>query len=283
MYPSDFEYAAPKTVQEAVSLLQQNPEAKVLAGGPFTAAADEDPAAEPADAGRHRPHRRAARRRAPTAARPIGAMTTYTELAGSDELRRRLPVLAECAANVGDPAVRNRGTIGGSLAHADPAADMPAVILALGATMKLVGPNGERSVAADDFFVDMLESAVEPGEVLTEIVVPAMPAKMGSAYEKFKHPASGYAVVGVAVMLHKNDDGSLSDCRIAVTGAGPKAQRASAAEDALKGGASTADAAAKAADGLDLIGDVYAGEEYRAQLARVLTRRALERALDQIQ
>ena len=269
-------------MQEAVSILQQNPEAKLLAGGHSLLPLVKIRLLSPpmlVDIGRIA-ELRGVRSNGGTT---IGAMTTYTELAGSDELRRRLPVLVECAANVGDPAVRNRGTIGGSLAHADPAADMPAVILALGATMKLVGPNGERSVAADDFFVGMLESAVEPGEVLTEIEVPAMPAKMGSAYEKFKHPASGYAVVGVAVMVHKNDDGSLSDCRIAVTGAGPKAQRASAAEDALKGGASTADAAAKAADGLDLIGDVYAGEEYRAQLTRVLTRRALERALDQIQ
>jgi len=280
MYPSDFEYAAPKTVHEAVSILQQNPEAKLLAGGHSLLPLVKIRLLSPpmlVDIGRI-PELRGVRSNGGTV---IGAMTTYTELAGSDELRRSLPVLAECAAKVGDPAVRNRGTIGGALAHADPAADMPAVILALGATMKLVGPNGERSVAADDFFVGMLESAVEPGEVLTEIEVPAMPAKMGAAYEKFKHPASGYAVVGVAVMVHKADDGSVSDCRIAVTGAGPKAQRATAAENAVKAGASAEDAAALAADGLELIGDVYAGEEYRAQLARVLTKRALGRALQQ--
>lgn len=281
MYPSDFEYAAPKTVQEAIGLLQQYPEAKLLAGGHSLLPMVKIRLVSPPmliDIGRIA-ELRGVRSNGGIA---IGAMTTYTELAGSDELRQRLPVLAECAAKVGDLAVRNRGTIGGSLAHADPAADMPAVVLALGATMKMVGPNGERSVAADDFFLGMLESAVAPGEVLTEIDVPAMPARMGAAYEKFKHPASGYAVVGVAVMVHKNDDGSLSDCRIAVTGAGPKAQRATAAEDALKGGAAAEEAAAKAADGLELIGDVYAGEEYRAQLARVLAKRALERALEQV-
>ena len=123
----------------------------------------------------------------------------------------------------------------------------------------------------------MLESALEPGELLTEIAIPAMPEGHGAAYEKFKHPASGYAVVGVAAMVHKDGNG-ISECRIAVTGAGPMVQRARAAEDAYKGGASAEDAAAQAADGLDLIGDVYASEDYRAHLVRVLTKRALQRA-----
>lgn len=278
MYPSDFDYAAPSSLQEALDLLAQNPDAKLLAGGHSLLPMIKIRLASPSmliDL-----HKIGDLRGVQAnGSISIGAMTTYAELAASSDLQGTLDVLAECAAQVGDPAVRNRGTIGGSLAHADPAADMPAVILALGAEMTVAGPNGERTISADDFFVDMLQSAVEPGEILTKITIPAMPQGHGAAYEKFKHPASGYAVVGVAAMVHKSGDG-ISACRIAVTGAGPKAQRATAAEAALTGGASVEDAAAQAADGLDFIGDVYASEEYRAQLVRVLCKRALQKAMD---
>lgn len=281
MYPSDFEYAAPTTLQEALDLLSQNPEAKVLAGGHSLLPLLRIRLASPpmlVDIGKIAELKGI---RANGSVR-IGATTTYREIETSAELARVLPMLVESVHNIGDPAVRNRGTIGGSIAHADPAADLPAIVLALDAEMQVVGPGGARTIHADDFFVDMLQSAVEPGELLTEIHIPAMPTAMGAAYEKFKHPASGYAIVGVAVMVHRGDDGALSECRIAVTGAGPKAQRARVAEDALKGGADVAAAAERASDGLDFIGDISASEEYRAHLTRVLTRRALTRALAQI-
>lgn len=280
MYPSDFAYAAPTTVQEALDLLSQNPEAKVLAGGHSLLPLLRIRLASPpmlVDIGKIAELRGIQADGGVT----IGAMTTYREIETSAELAQTLPVLVESVHHIGDPAVRNRGTIGGSIAHADPAADLPAVVLALGAEMQVVGPSGTRRIAADDFFVDMLQSAVEPGELLTEIRIPAMPAQMGAAYEKFKHPASGYAIVGVAVMVH-GAPGAISECRIAVTGAGPKVQRARAAEDALKGGADATAAAERASDGLDFIGDISASEEYRAHLTRVLTARALAKALAQL-
>jgi carbon-monoxide dehydrogenase medium subunit len=170
------------------------------------------------------------------------------------------------------------------LAHADPAADLPAVVLALGAEMKVMGPNGERTIPADDFFVDMLQSALDEGELLTAITIPPMDGAVGTAYEKFKHPASGYAVVGVAAVVRKGADGSIADCRIGVTGAGPKAQRATLAENMLRGRQGTPDdvaaAAEQASSGLEFIGDYGASEEYRAHLTRVLTKRALTKALE---
>ncbi len=280
MYPSDFAYAAPTTLAEALQLLSQNPEAKVLAGGHSLLPAMRIRLMTPpmlVDIGKLSELRGIQ----VNGNVSIGALTTYRDVETSRELAERLPMLVECAANVGDPQVRNRGTIGGSVAHADPAADMPTVVLALGAEFKVVGLQGERTIAADDFFVDMLQSAVEPGELLTGITIPQMPAQMGSAYEKFKHPASGYAIVGVAAMVHLGADGSVADCRIGVTGAGPKAQRARAAEDALKGGADVAVAAERASEGLDYIGDISASEEYRAHLVRVLAKRGLTRALAQ--
>lgn len=281
MYPTDFDYAAPTTVQEALDLLQQNPDAKLLAGGHSLVPAIRLRLSSPPmliDIGKIAELKGIA----VNGDVRIGAYTTYRELLTNAELKERLPIFAECAYEVGDPAVRNRGTLGGSLAHADPAADMPAVALALGAEMVIVGPQGERWVQADNFFVDMLQSAVEPGELLTQIVIPPMPARMGSAYEKFKHPASGYAIVGVAVMIHKGDDGAISDCRIAVTGAGPKAQRARGAEDAFKSGGDVDAASQRAADGLEFLGDMTASEEYRANLVRVLTKRALTKAMAQM-
>ncbi len=283
MYPSDFEYAAPTTLAEALELMNANPEAKVLAGGHSLLPMMRIRLASPPmliDIGKI-PELKGIQANGSVM---IGAMATYRDVETSAELIARLPMLAEAAGQVGDPQVRNRGTIGGSLAHADPSADMPAIMLALGATMKVVGPDGERTVPADEFFVDMLQSAVEPGELLTEIRIPPMPAGHGAAYEKFKHAASGYAVVGVAAMVHKAEDGTIAECRIAVTGAGPRAQRAELAENMLRGKQGTpedgAAAAEQAASGLELIGDISAGEEFRAHLAQVLTKRALMKALE---
>jgi len=279
MFPNDFDYAAPTSLEEAIAILQQNPDAKVLAGGHSLLPLMKLRLSSPSmlvDIGKidelkgiHM-----------DGSVSIGAYTTYRELEESQELATRLPIIRECMHELGDPQVRNRGTIGGSLAHADPAADLPAVVVALGAQINVAGPNGERTVAADDFFVDLLQSALEDGEILTAITLPQIDGRAGMAYEKFENPASGYAICGVAAVVRKNDDGSLADCRITVTGAGPKVQRARAAEDALEGGADVAAAAEKASDGLDFIGDLHASEEYRAHLTRVLTKRALAKAME---
>jgi carbon-monoxide dehydrogenase medium subunit len=216
----------------------------------------------------------------------IGAMTTYAQLRDSNELASRLPIVSETANNVGDPQVQNKGTLGGALAHADPAADFTAVMLALGASVKAVGPNGERTIAADDLFVDLLTTALAADEVLTEISVPAGQGKVGMAYEKFRHPASGYAVVGVAAVVPVDGQGNAASPRIAVTGATSKATRATAAEQALNGKPLTdqtiAAAAAAAANGLDLNRDHFASAEFRGHLIEVFTKRALERAAAQV-
>src|SRR5437763_4719969 len=164
----------------------------------------------------------------------IGAMTTHAEVEHSSDVRTAAPALAEAAHQIGDRQVRARGTIGGSLAHSDPSSDFPAVMLALGATMVCRSAAGERTVAAQDFFLGPLESAVRPDEVLTEVRLPETPR---SAYEKFPNPASHYAVVGVAVALN-------GEPRVGVTGAAPVAFRAAGAEDALRGSSLTQDLAA---------------------------------------
>ncbi|HEX6122817.1 MAG TPA: FAD binding domain-containing protein, partial [Ktedonobacterales bacterium] len=197
--------------------------------------------------------------------------------------RHRCPLLPEVIAQVGDMQVRARGTVGGSLAHADPAADLPAAALALEATLFCAGPAGTREIAARDFFVDLLTTALAPGEILTAIRFPATDQPgTGTAYEKHRHPASGYAVAGVAALLRVEGE-TIAEARVGITGAATHATRATALERALTGRAATAEtvatAAELAADGLDLMSDAYASMEYRAHLARVLARRALERAL----
>ncbi|HVA91542.1 MAG TPA: FAD binding domain-containing protein, partial [Chloroflexota bacterium] len=177
---------------------------------------------------------------------------------------------------------RNRGTIGGTLAHGDPAADQTAAFLALGGTVTVVGPDGERTIAADDLFLDMMTTALEPNEVLVRVSVPSQPVRTGSAYEKFANAASGYAIVGVAAVVTLDEQGVCSGARIAITGAGSKATRASGVESALAGkrpdDAAIAAAAEHAAEGLSLMSDLHASDEYRAHLATVFTRRAVARA-----
>ncbi len=285
MIPAEFDYYAPASVGEAVSLLQQHgDEAKVLAGGhsliPLLKLRLSSPPVL-VDIGRI-PELRGITRTNGTIT--IGAMTTHAQVERSEELRDAFPIMAEAAAVIGDPMVRNRGTFGGALAHADPAADWPAVALALGARLRVMGPDGERTVSVDDFFVDMLTSALEPGEVLTRIDIPVPGGKTGMSYQKFQHPASGYAVVGAAAVVTLGADGACQDCRVAVTGAGPKATRQTAVEDALKGQALTpeliARASAHAGEGMDFLGDIYASETYRAHLTKVYTKRALLAAME---
>lgn len=284
MFPNQFAYHRPGSVAEAVSLLRGNPEAKVLAGGHSLLPAMKLRLAAPAalvDLSGVAELRGISVDGGVT----IGAMTTYAELRDSAELKSRLPILAEVANNVGDPQVQARGTLGGSLAHNDPAADFTAIVLALGGSVTVVGPNGSRQIAADDLFVDILTTALEPDEVLTEIRLPLASGRAGMAYEKHRHPASGYAVVGVAAMVGLGAGDAVETVRIAVTGATSKATRATAAEQALQGKPLTAEsiaaAGAVAGQGLDLNGDHYASEEFRRHLVGVYARRALEKAAAQ--
>jgi carbon-monoxide dehydrogenase medium subunit len=289
MYPAEFAYAAPTTLAEAVRLLQQGAgEAKLLAGGQSLIPLLKLRLAEPKTLIdlRRIPELRGIREEGDAVM--LGAMTTYFEALTSPILARRVPLVVEAAQEVGDMQVRARGTIGGSLAHADPAGDLPAVVLALDATLTAVGPSGMRTIPAHDFFVDMLMTALRPDEALTQIRLPATnQPRTGSAYVKHHHPASGYAVVGVAAIVTLDADGSCREARVAITGAGAKATRATGVERALAGkrlaDEDLTQASSVAADGLDLMADTYASADYRAHLARVLTRRALAKAAERAQ
>lgn len=271
MYPRAFEYQRAGSVQEAVSILQGDPEAKILAGGHSLLPVMKLRLASPGklvDISRLADLKNISVNGGLT----LGAGVTYNELLANEQIKSSHAALYEAAAHVGDVQVRNRGTVGGAAAHADPAADLPAAYLAMGAEFVAVGPNGERTIAADDFFVDILTTALEPDEVLTEIRVPAA---QSSAYEKFAHPASGYAIVGVAAVV--GDAG----VRVAVTGATYLATRLTGVEQALSSGtldAAAIDAAADQIGDLDYAGDHFASAEYRAHLTKVYVRRALKRA-----
>jgi carbon-monoxide dehydrogenase medium subunit len=212
----------------------------------------------------------------------IGAMTTHYQMASSDRLRQICPLLPECAEQIGDVQVRNKGTIGGSIAHSDPAGDWPAAIIALDAEIVAVSASGERTINASDFFVDMLTTALEPGEILREIRVSAPSGRFGQSHLKVPQPASGFAVVGVAVNLTRDAGGVCQSVGIGITGVASKVYRASAVEQAIKGSAideqSVAAAATHATDGISANGDLYASEAYRRHLAQVYTRRAVEAA-----
>jgi carbon-monoxide dehydrogenase medium subunit len=265
MIPAPFDYARPATLDEALGLLAKHgDDAKVLAGGHSLLPAMKLRLAQPKiviDIGRL-PDLRAIRKEGDRIA--IGALATHYEIESSALLKKECPLMPEVAAAIGDVQVRNRGTIGGSIVHADPAADWPAAILALDAEMEIAGPKGRRTVKAVDFFVDMLQTAVGPGDILTAIRV--APTGRNVAYEKFAQKASGFAVCGVAVVAG----------RVGITGVAAKAYRAVAVEKALAAG--DAHAAEKATDGVDVLGDIHASSEFRAHLARVHARRALDRA-----
>lgn len=212
----------------------------------------------------------------------IGAAATHDQVAANDTVRGKIGLLAECALAIGDVQVRNRGTIGGSLSHADPAADYPAGILALEAELKLESEAGARTVKAEDFFVDLMTTAVKAGEILTQVALAPIPANTGFAYLKYRQPASGFAVVGAAAIVTLDRRGNCERVRVGITGLGAKAFRAKAVENALTGkapdAANLAAAAAHAADGIDPLADIHASADFRAELARVYTRRALATA-----
>jgi len=280
MIPAQFDYARANTLDEALNLLAQNEDAKILAGGHSLIPAMKLRLTQPpllVDIGRIKD---LSYIREEDGQIRIGAMTTHYQIESSDLLKAICPLLPECASHIGDMQVRNKGTIGGSLAHSDPAADWPAAILALNAELVAVSKNGERTIKADNFFVDLLTTALEPGEILREIRL----NKNGThqAYVKMPHPASGFAVVGVAANLTMNGSNECQSASIGITGVSSKAYRASAVESALNGASLNDDtiqsAAAHATDGEDLNGDLFASADYRRHLAEVFTRRAIQAA-----
>lgn len=285
MYTAPFEYHRAGSVDEALSLLAQyGDEAKLIAGGHSLVPVMKLRFARPSHLIdlRRIPGMSGIRQEGDSLV--IGALTTYRELASSEVVRGWLPLLAETAAQVGDLQVRNFGTIGGSLAHADPGADMPAAVLALDATVVARGNNGERQIVAGDFFVGLFTSALEPNEVLTEIRVPVLPARTGGAYEKYRHPASGYALCGAAALVTLDGQGNVERVRVGLTGIGTHAVRATGVEQALQGQTPDTDrlaaAAERASEGIELRADNPGAEGYNENLARVYVRRALTRALE---
>jgi aerobic carbon-monoxide dehydrogenase medium subunit len=283
MYAPSFEYFRARSVADAHQLLSAHPGAKLLAGGHSLLPLLKLRLAAPSalvDIGRI-PELRGISRQGDQVR--IGALTTHAELAASADLRSAAPALADAAAMVGDPAIRNRGTIGGNIAHADPASDLPIVLVALDARVVAAGPGGERSIPADQFFTGIMTTALSEDEILVAIHVPASASGQGSAYEKFSHPASRYAVLGAAAWVAVRN-GTCSSARIALGGLLPNARRAGCAERALIGKALNEDTIAAAANevradlGNDVIGDIYASAEYRAAMAPVFTKRALASA-----
>jgi carbon-monoxide dehydrogenase medium subunit len=278
MIPAAFEYESPRTLGEALALLASRPDAKLLAGGHSLLPAMKLRVAAPAtliDLGRISGLSYV--RNAGTGI-AIGAMTTHAEVASSELLHASSPLLAETAGHIADVQVRNRGTIGGSLAHADPAADYPAATLALNAEMVAMSERGERVIPAKRFFTGLLATALREDEILTEIRVPRT-SGAGTSYQKFHHPASGFAVVGVAAVV-KMRGGNIESAAIGITGVGEHAYRASAVEAALRGKplSAVAGAAQKAAEKVEVLSDSYASADYRRHLAQVFTRRAIAAA-----
>jgi carbon-monoxide dehydrogenase medium subunit len=270
--PAAFDYVRAGSAEEAISLVGQHGEdAKFLAGGHSLLPLMKLRLAQPSvlidigrvsdlsyirDAGDHV---------------AIGALTRHMDVENSDLLKQHVPLLAHAASHVGDPQVRHRGTIGGSIAHADPASDLPATTLALGATYVAQGPNGTREIAAGDFYEGFLTSSLTADELLTEIRVPKMNGA-GWNFQKFNRRAQDWAIVGVAAWRRNGDSG------VALVNMGSTPVLATSVSSALAGGASIADAAEQAAADADPQADLNASVEYRVHLAKVLTRRALEAA-----
>ncbi len=286
MYPAQFDYVAPTSLDEALKLLAEGGgDAKLLAGGHSLLPMMKLRLAQPAKLIDLRKVPGLTEIKVSGDGVTIGAMVTHAQVASSPEIRRALPALAETAEKIGDLQVRNRGTIGGSLAHADPAGDLPATFLALEGEVAVRGTGGERTIRAADFFVDILTTSLGEDEIITRVRFPTQSGRVGAAYLKFDHPASHYALTGVAAVVTLGDDGKIQRARIGVTGVGPKAYRAESVEQAIvgKGADAASEAAQTAADGIDCNDDIHASAEYRAHLARVFTRRALEAAIQRAQ
>ena len=282
MISTQFDYVRAQTLDEALTLLAQNEEAKILAGGHSLIPAMKLRLATPPlliDIGRIQD---LSYIREKGDQIRIGAMTTHYQIESSDLLKKICPLLPECAGHIGDVQVRNKGTIGGSVAHSDPAGDWPAAVIALNAELVVASKIGERTIKADDFFVDLMTTALAPGEILRELRIHKSSDRTGQAYVKMHHPASGFAVVGVAANLTLDEKGVCLKASIGITGVSAKAYRATAVEAALIGtridDKTTASAAAHATDDVDINGDLFASEDYRRHLAVVFTKRALAAA-----
>jgi len=284
MYPASFDYSTPTTIDEALRLLAEHGEnAKLLAGGHSLLPLMKLRFAQPTHVVdlRRIPSLRGIRRDGDTLV--IGAMTTHAELAASADVRDAAPIIADAASQIGDPQVRNRGTIGGSLAHADPSADIPAVILALGATMVVAGPAGRRSIRADEFFRELFTTSLNADELLAEVRIPVSTARSGSAYAKHAQPASRFAYVGVAAAVDLERMGEhVQRVRVAVTGFANTPLRAIKVEEALLGRVADADTIAVASMELDGGSELNDDTEaaYKVQLARVCADIALRRATE---
>ncbi|HXF97170.1 MAG TPA: xanthine dehydrogenase family protein subunit M [Gaiellaceae bacterium] len=277
MIPAPFEYEVAESAEHAVSLLAGREDAKLLAGGHSLLPAMRLRLARPSllvDIGRI-PGLAYVRDAGDAIA--IGALTRHKEAAESPLLAEQCPIVAATAAQIGDPQVRHRGTIGGSLAHGDPASDLPAVMLALEAQLVARGPDGERTIPAADFFTGVFETALSPAEMLVEVRVPKHGPRTRSTYLKTSRRAQDWATVAVAAVVERSN-GAIESARIALTNMGATPLRATAVEQALAGGASIEDAAALAAEGTEPPSDYAASADYRRHLVRVLTRRALQEA-----
>jgi carbon-monoxide dehydrogenase medium subunit len=283
MYAAPFDYFRANSVAEAQKLLADHPGSKLLAGGhsliPLLKLRLSAPSAL-IDIGSIKDLKGIS---SSGNSLRIGALTTHSEIARSKTLLSACPILPEAAEMIGDLQVRNAGTIGGNIAHADPASDLPTVLLALDAKMHAVGPVGQRSIPVSEFFEGMMTTSLGPDEILTSIEVPSRQAGQGMAYVKFGHPASRYAVIGVAAVLTVKD-GAFTDARVAIGGLLPAASRCIAVERALKGqrvSASDMSRVAAEVKGVlnDVLGDIYASAEYRSAMAPVYVERALTTAL----
>jgi carbon-monoxide dehydrogenase medium subunit len=277
MIANPFEYSAPATLDEALKLASSG-DGKILAGGMSLIPLMKLRLASPEsviDLGRI-PGLGGISESGGVIT--IGAMTTHHAVETSPLVRGKIPLLGETASQIGDIQVRNMGTIGGSVAHADPAADYPAALVALEAVIHLRSANGDRTVEASDFFIDAFTTAMEPGEIIVDVQLGAEKPSEGYKYEKLPHPASGFPVVGVAARIHQVA-GKITLARIGVTGMSSHAFRAHNAEQILEGGGSIADACSVVGEGVDANSDLYASADYRKHLARVHAARAVSAAV----
>ncbi|MEM9772981.1 MAG: xanthine dehydrogenase family protein subunit M [Chloroflexota bacterium] len=281
MYPPKFDYHRASSVQEAIALRKEH-DGKFMAGGHSLIPVMKLRLADPGcivDIGRIDDLRGINQNNGSI---KIGSLTTHAMVEGSDTLPDALP---EAASWIGDPMVRNRGTVGGNIAHADPASDLPTVLTALGATMEVTGEGGSRNVSADDFFTGLFETAMDEDELLTGVSVPAKSSGTGTAYSKLFNPASRYAIVGAAVSVKMNGS-TCESASVAIGGLVPAAQRCDSVEAALAGKEMTdenieAAAAAVVSDlGDDIMSDIHASADYRREMASVFVKRAIKKAVD---
>ncbi|MEA2653633.1 MAG: aerobic carbon-monoxide dehydrogenase medium subunit [Chloroflexota bacterium] len=282
MIPAAFAYQRPTTIDEALRILGADPGAKILAGGQSLLPLLKLRLATVetlVDIGRL-PGLRGVRR-LDDGRLAVGALTTYDDLLGSPASEYGL--LRDALPEIGDVQVRNRGTVGGAIAHSDPASDLPACLLALDAELVIRSASGERTTGVDGFFEGAFTTGLQPGELLTEIRLPGPRDDAGSAYASLQQTASGYALVGVAAVVIGDGGGGIKEAMVALTGVGDRAYRARAVESALAGSdgspASIAAAAGHATDGIDVSSDIHADRAYRSAMAAVYTRRAIEAAL----